>query len=52
MQVKKLYHCAYSLTYHLVLVTRYRRRCLDAAMLDDLKCIFEELLQLKGGALA
>lgn len=51
MHVKKLYHCAYALSYHLVLVTRYRRRCLDAAMLGDLKGILEEQLQLKGGTL-
>jgi putative transposase len=51
MHVKKLYHCAYALSYHLVLVTRYRRRCLDAAMLGDLKGILEKQLQLKGGTL-
>ena len=51
MHIKKLYHCVYSLSYHLVLVTKYRRRCLSAAMLDDLKGILEEQLQLKGGVL-
>lgn len=51
MHVKKLYHCTYALSYHLVLVTKYRRRCLSAEMLDDLKGILTEQLEMKGGAL-
>lgn len=51
MHVKKLHHCVYALSYHLVLVTKYRRRCLSAAMLDDLRTILEGQLQLKGGAM-
>lgn len=30
----KLYHCVYALHYHLVIVTKYRRKCLTAPMLD------------------
>jgi len=29
-------HCVYSLNYHLVLVTKYRRRCLTDGLLDQL----------------
>ena len=29
-----LFHCAYSLNYHLVLVTKYRRKVLTASMID------------------
>lgn len=29
------HHCVYSLKYHLVLVTKYRRRCLTKPMLDQ-----------------
>lgn len=38
MQPNALHHCVYSLHYHLVLVTKYRRKCLNAAMLKS----FEE----------
>lgn len=30
-------HCAYALHYHLVIVTKYRRKCLTAPMLDRVK---------------
>lgn len=33
----KLYHCVYALSYHLVICTKYRRKCLDAAMLARLR---------------
>ena len=35
--IKTLYHCVYNLNYHLVLVTKYRRKCITAAMLKRLK---------------
>ena len=37
MRVHKLYHCNYSLSYHFVFVTKYRRKCFNGAMLDRLK---------------
>jgi hypothetical protein len=40
---KTLYHCTYALQYHLVIVTKYRRACLTAAMLDSLKSIVNSL---------
>jgi putative transposase len=51
MTFQKLNHCVYALSYHLVLVTKYRRRCLTAAMLVDLRSILTEQLDMKGGAL-
>lgn len=33
-EFSKLYHCVYALHYHLVLVTKYRRKCITASMLD------------------
>ena len=33
-EFSKLYHCVYALHYHLVLVTKYRRKCITAPMLD------------------
>lgn len=44
---KTLYHCTYSLQDHLVVVTKYRRKCLAGAMLAELREICERQLQLK-----
>ena len=30
-------HCVYALNYHLVLVTKYRRKCLSGAMLETIE---------------
>ena len=40
---KKLHHCVYNLKYHLVLVTKYRRKCITAPIIIRLKEIFTEL---------
>ena len=50
VNVRKLYHCAYVLSYHFVFVTKYRRRCLSARMLDRLREIVEALCKAWGGA--
>lgn len=42
---KSHYHCVYNLKYHLVLVTKYRRKCFTAAMLTRLEEICRELCQ-------
>ncbi len=39
-----LYHCVYDLKYHLVLVTKYRRKCINKAILERLREHFERLL--------
>lgn len=44
-KLKSHYHCVYKLTYHLVLVTKYRRKCFTGDMLDRLKAIITELCQ-------
>ena len=36
------HHCVYSLKYHLVLVTKYRRRCLTQPMLDVIFALAKE----------
>jgi putative transposase len=41
-QLNTLYHCTFNLTYHLVLVTKYRRKCITAPILARLKEIFAE----------
>ena len=40
---KKLNHCVYNLKYHLVLVTKYRRKCITDPIIIRLKEIFVEL---------
>jgi putative transposase len=42
---KHLFHCAFNLNYHLVIVTKYRRKCITASMLQRLKTICTELTQ-------
>lgn len=37
VKFRKAYHCVYALSYHLVLVTKYRRRCITAPMLARLR---------------
>lgn len=44
-KLKSHYHCVYKLTYHLVLVTKYRKKCFTSAMLDRLKEIVNDLCQ-------
>jgi putative transposase len=50
-QLKTLYHCVYSLHFHLVLVTKYRRKCLTPAMRDHVKGTAAALLEKWGGSL-
>jgi putative transposase len=40
---KKLFHCVYNLNYHLVLVTKYRRQCINSDILKRLEEIVREL---------
>ncbi len=46
-----LYHCVFNLQYHLVLVTKYRRRCISSAMLVRLQAIFRATVEKWGGEL-
>ncbi len=54
--LKLLYHCVFNLQYHLVLVTKYRRKVINQPILDKLeehfKYLFErwecELLEFNG----
>jgi REP-associated tyrosine transposase len=44
-QLSSLHHCIFSLTYHLVLTTRYRRKVITKEMLDRLQEIFNATLE-------
>ena len=43
--LKSHYHCVYKLTYHLVLVTKYRKKCFDSDMLNHLHDTFKNLCE-------
>ena len=42
---KKLHHCVYNLKYHLVLVTKYRKKCITVPIIIRLKEIFSSLCE-------
>jgi REP-associated tyrosine transposase len=43
-ELSSLHHCVFSLNYHLVLVTKYRRKAITKEMLTRLNEIFDETL--------
>jgi putative transposase len=43
--VKSLYHCVFNLNYHLVIVTKYRRKCITAPMLERLRTHCQALVE-------
>jgi putative transposase len=49
--LKTLYHCVYNLQYHLVIVTKYRRKCITAPMLTRLQWILSATTAKWGGKL-
>lgn len=51
VRISKLYHCVYALTYHLVLVTKYRRRCITEPMLERFRTIAAARCEGWGGRL-
>lgn len=50
-EMSRLHHCVYALHYHLVLVTKYRRRCLTGAMLARLGQLAAARCEAWGGQL-
>ena len=50
-EFSKQYHCLYALHYHLVLVTKYRRRCITAPMLERFREIAQARCEGWGGKL-
>jgi len=44
-QLKTLHHCVFSLHFHLVLVTKNRRKAITKEMLERLRVIFQETLE-------
>ncbi len=51
MDLNTLHHCVYALNYHLVLVTKHRRKCLTAPMLQDFDVQARERCEAWGGRL-
>jgi putative transposase len=44
-ELQALHHCVFSLHFHLVLVTKYRRKAITKEMLERLRVIFQETLE-------
>jgi putative transposase len=51
VNLHRLHHCTYSLSYHFVFVTKYRRKCLTAEMIRRLQEIITNLCVSWGGML-
>jgi len=51
VNIRKLNHCTFLLSYHFVFVTKYRRKCLTGPMLDRLREIAAKLCEDWGGRL-
>ncbi|MGL4997389.1 MAG: IS200/IS605 family transposase [Cetobacterium sp.] len=49
-EFKKNRHSIYSLIYHLVVITKHRKKCINDEILEDLKEISKRLLSVKGGS--
>ena len=46
--MKSHYHCVFDMKYHLVLVTKYRRKCFTNEILNRLEVIARELCEKWG----
>ena len=44
-QLQTLHHCVFSLHFHLVIVTKYRRKAITKEILEQLRVIFRETLE-------
>ena len=51
LTLNTLHHCVYGLNYHLVIVTKYRKRCLTNPMLDAFNEQARERCEAWGGKL-
>lgn len=45
MKLKSHFHVVYKITYHLVLVTKYRHKCITKEILDELENLCKKNLQ-------
>lgn len=50
-ELDTLFHCAYALHYHLVVVTKYRRKVLTRPMLDRFEVLARERVEAWAGRL-
>jgi putative transposase len=50
-ELEALYHCVYALHYHLVIVTKCRRRALSSAILDRFEALARGRVEAWGGRL-
>ena len=50
-ELKKNRHSVYSLNYHLVVVTKYRYKCINQEIMDEIQSILKRLIDESGGSL-
>ena len=44
-------HALYNLEYHVVLVTKYRKKCINDAVFQSIKAQTDRIVQMKGGVI-
>ena len=50
-EFKKNRHAMYNLKFHLIVVTKYRKKCITPEILNDIEDIFENILTKKNGSI-
>ena len=50
-EIKSNRHSIYNLKYHLVVITKYRHKCINKEILNDLNEIFKNIIEGKNGTL-
>lgn len=49
-ELKKNRHSVYSLNYHLVVVTKYRHKCINQEVMSEIRDISKRLIEESGGS--
>ena len=50
-ELKKNRHSVYCLNYHLVVVTKYRHKCINQEIMDEIESVSKRLIEESGGSL-
>ena len=51
LNIKRNRHSVYNLSYHLVVVTKYRHKCINKEIMDEIKSICKRLIEDERGLL-
>lgn len=50
LNIKRNRHSVYNLSYHLVVVTKYRHKCINQEIMDEIKSICKRLIEDERGS--